>query len=141
MHVAGPTRRLLVPSWSLSSWSKLSRNVSTPHWICPRSRVFFGGVRWRGDRAATAALVEKQSKEMMNLINEKRSEFMLAESLYIDDEYQTSELMPYPSQPPAPQPPGVAKTDIYHDPLIFADIDQIAISVWAWFHLILSIEF
>lgn len=81
------------------------------------------------ERAATAALVEKQSKEMMNLINEKRSEFMLAESLYIDDEYQTSELMPYPSQPPAPQPPGVAKTDIYHDPLIFADIDQIAISV------------
>ena len=79
-------------------------------------------------RAATAALVEKQSKEMMNLINEKRSEFMRAESLYIDDDYQT-DLMPYPSQPPAPQPPGMAKTDIYHDPLVFADIDQIAISV------------
>lgn len=80
-------------------------------------------------RAATAALVEKQSKEMMNLINEKRSEFMRAESLYIDDDYQTEELFPYPSNPPAPQPPGVAKTDIYHNPLVFADIDQIAISV------------
>lgn len=80
-------------------------------------------------RAATAALVEKQSKEMMNLINEKRSEFMRAESIYIEDDYQTEELAPYPSNPPAPQPPGVAKTDIYHDPLVFADIDQIAISV------------
>ena len=81
------------------------------------------------NRAATAALVEKQSKEMMNLINEKRSEFMRAESLFIDDDYQTEELFPYPSNPPAPQPPGVAKTDIYHDPMVFADIDQIAISV------------
>lgn len=84
----------------------------------------------RDFRAATAALVEKQSKEMMNLINEKRTEFMRAESLYIEDDYQTEEeLLPYPSNPPAPQPPGVAKTDIYHDPLVFADIDQIAISV------------
>jgi hypothetical protein len=54
---------------------------------------------------------------------------MRAESLYIDDDYQTEELFPYPSNPPAPQPPGVAKTDIYHNPLVFADIDQIAISV------------
>lgn len=54
---------------------------------------------------------------------------MRAESLYIEDDYQTEELLPYPSNPPAPQPPGVAKTDIYHDPLVFADIDQIAISV------------
>ena len=54
---------------------------------------------------------------------------MRAESLYIDDDYQTEELFPYPSNPPAPQPPGVANTDIYHDPLVFADIDQIAISV------------
>lgn len=67
---------------------------------------------------------------MMNLINEKRSEFMRAESLYIDDDYgQTEEVFPYPTNPPAPQPPGVAKTDIYHDPMVFADIDQIAISV------------
>ena len=81
-------------------------------------------------RAATAALVEKQSKEMMNLINVKRAEFMQAESLYIDDEYgETEELFPYPTNPPAPTPPGVAKTDIYHDPMVFADIDQIAISV------------
>jgi hypothetical protein len=54
---------------------------------------------------------------------------MRAESLYIDDDYQTEELFPYPNNLPAPQPPGVAKTDIYHDPLVFADIDQIAISV------------
>lgn len=79
--------------------------------------------------------MEKQSKEMMNLINEKRSEFMRAESLYIDDDYQTEELFPYPSNAPAPQPPGVAKTDIYHDPLVFADIDQIAISVRAFLHI------
>jgi len=85
------------------------------------------------DRAATAALVEKQSKEMMNLINEKRSEFMRAESLYIDDDgldYADEELFPYPSNPPHPQPPQVAKMQLYRDPLVFADIDQIAISVF-----------
>ncbi|XP_046388958.1 hillarin [Ischnura elegans] len=38
------------------------------------------------ERAATAALVEKQSREMLDLINEKRSEYMRAESLYLDDE-------------------------------------------------------
>jgi len=84
------------------------------------------------ERAATAALVEKQSKEMMNLINEKRSEFMRAESLYIDDDgqdYGDEELFPYPSNPPQPQPPQVAKMQLYRDPLVFADIDQIAISV------------
>ena len=54
---------------------------------------------------------------------------MRAESLFIDDDYQTEELFPYPSNPPAPQPPSIAKTDIYHDPMVFADIDQIAISV------------
>lgn len=80
--------------------------------------------------------MEKQSKEMMNLINEKRTEFMRAESIYIDDDYQTEELFPYPSNPPAPQPPGVAKTDIYRDPLVFADIDQIAISVNCYFFLL-----
>lgn len=63
---------------------------------------------------------------------------MRAESLYIDDDYQTEELFPYPSNPPAPQPPGVAKTDIYHDPLVFADIDQIAISVKSLSKLLLS---
>ncbi|KAG8227362.1 hypothetical protein J437_LFUL003351 [Ladona fulva] len=38
------------------------------------------------ERAATAALVEKQSREMLDLINEKRSEYMRAESLYLDDD-------------------------------------------------------
>lgn len=54
---------------------------------------------------------------------------MRAESLYIDEDFQTVDVSPYPSNAPSPQPHGVAKIDIYHDPLVFADIDQIAISV------------
>lgn len=38
-----------------------------------------------------AALVENQSKEIMNLINVKRAEFMQAESLYIEDEHGETE--------------------------------------------------
>ena len=59
---------------------------------------------------------------------------MRAESLYIDDDgqdYGDEELFPYPSNPPQPQPPQVAKMQLYRDPLVFADIDQIAISVEA----------
>ncbi|GFR28575.1 hypothetical protein TNCT_261241, partial [Trichonephila clavata] len=33
------------------------------------------------ERAATADLVEKHSKEMLNLINEKRTEFVLSQNL------------------------------------------------------------
>lgn len=83
-------------------------------------------------RAATAALVEKQSSEMLELINEARSEYMLQESLYLDegDGYaQEAPPPPYPSRAPPPQPPALAKYHIYNDPLEFADMDQIAISV------------
>ncbi|KAI4502317.1 hypothetical protein M0802_002229 [Mischocyttarus mexicanus] len=84
------------------------------------------------ERAATAALVEKQSSEMLELINEARSEYMLQESLYLDegDGYtQESPPPPYPSRAPPPQPPALAKYHIYNDPMEFADMDQIAISV------------
>lgn len=87
---------------------------------------------WSIYRAATAALVEKQSSEMLELINEARSEYMLQESLYLDegDGYiQEAPPPPYPSRAPPPQPPALAKYHIYNDPLEFADMDQIAISV------------
>jgi hypothetical protein len=38
-------------------------------------------------------------------------------------------IMPYPSQPPPPSPPLISKMDIYHDPNVFAELDQIAINV------------
>ncbi|XP_054014626.1 hillarin isoform X2 [Hylaeus anthracinus] len=84
------------------------------------------------ERAATAALVEKQSSEMLELINEARSEYMRQESLYLDegDGYaQEAPPLPYPSRAPPPQPPALAKYHIYNDPLEFAHMDQIAISV------------
>ncbi|XP_063613385.1 hillarin-like isoform X2 [Penaeus indicus] len=71
------------------------------------------------ERAATAALVEKHSKEMMRLIQEKRSEYLE------DDE----ELEHYPASPPPPQPPPQTKLDIYTDPEEFAQVDQLAIQV------------
>lgn len=76
-------------------------------------------------RAATAALVEKQSHEMMELIQERRSEYMAASSLYVDGE----EAPPYPARAPAPQPPLVSKFHIYTDPTEFSEVDKIAISV------------
>lgn len=72
------------------------------------------------ERAATAALVEKHSKEMMRLIQEKRSEY-----LEDDDE----ELEHYPASPPPPQPPPQTKLDISTDPEEFAQVDQLAIQV------------
>jgi hypothetical protein len=83
-------------------------------------------------RAATAALVEKQSSEMLELINEARSEYMQQESLYLDegvDYVQGAPPSPYPWRAPPPHPPALAKYQLYNDPLEFADIDQIAISV------------
>lgn len=85
-----------------------------------------------GLRAATAALVEKQSSEMLELINEARSEYMQQESLYLDegvDYIHGAPPSPYPSRAPPPHPPALAKYHLYNDPLEFADIDQIAISV------------
>lgn len=69
---------------------------------------------------------------MLELINEARSEYMLQESLYLDegDGYaQEAPPPPYPSRAPPPQPPALAKYHIYNDPMEFADMDQIAISV------------
>lgn len=68
---------------------------------------------------------------MLELINEKRSEYMMAESLYLDDGegYTEETLLPYPSQAPIPAPPALSKFQIYNDPLEFAHVDQIAISV------------
>lgn len=74
------------------------------------------------ERAATAALVEKHSKEMMNLIVQKRAEF-------VDNEEEMEETSQYPAQPPPPNPPSFAKQEIYHDPTVFAEVDQRAINV------------
>lgn len=64
-------------------------------------------------RAATAALVEKQSHEMLELINEKRSEYMQAESLYLDhNDGYTEEVQPYPSHAPQPAPPALSKFQV-----------------------------
>ncbi|KAK8738384.1 hypothetical protein OTU49_003839 [Cherax quadricarinatus] len=73
------------------------------------------------ERAATAALVEKHSKEMMRLIQEKRSEYL--------EEDEEEALEHYPAQPPPPLPPPQTKTDIYTDPDEFAEVDQLAIQV------------
>ncbi|KAI5721692.1 hypothetical protein M8J77_024257 [Diaphorina citri] len=79
------------------------------------------------ERAATAALVEKQSSEMLDLINEKRSEYLMTEAphLYVEDEL----LLPYPSHAPPPAPPTLSKYQLYGDPAEFAHVDEIAISV------------
>ena len=78
------------------------------------------------ERAATAALVEKHSKEMMNLIQEKRTAFVNGGS---ENEFEEAGISTYPSQPPPPIPPAYAKTEIYNDPHVFAEVDQRAINV------------
>lgn len=80
--------------------------------------------------------MEKQSHEMLELINEKRSEYMMAESLYMEgqDEVDFTEgLQPYPSHAPVPAPPALSKFQIYSDPAEFGSVDQIAISVSNYF--------
>ena len=57
------------------------------------------------ERAATAALVEKHSQEMMLLITEKRANYLETEANG-DLQHITSD---YPSQPPPPGPPAFAK--------------------------------
>jgi len=71
------------------------------------------------ERAAAAALVEKQSEEMMNLIVEKKTKVV--------DELEDADN--YPTQPPPPLPPNFSKTDIYKDPAEFDEVDQRAIAV------------
>jgi hypothetical protein len=65
---------------------------------------------------------------MLELINEKRSQYMMAESIYLEAPGQ-EEVAPYPSQPPSPAPPTLAKYHIYSHPNEFAHVDEIAISV------------
>ncbi|GAB6027914.1 hypothetical protein CHUAL_002129 [Chamberlinius hualienensis] len=87
------------------------------------------------ERAATAALVEKHSKEMLNLINQKKNEFMMSNNYlnpredYDDDEDYDVNTYQYPSQPPPPNPPLHSKHEIYSDPMVFSDLDQVAINV------------
>lgn len=70
---------------------------------------------------------------MLELINEKRSEYMRAESLFED---ATEVAAPYPARAPPPAPPALTKFHIYNDPAEFADVDQIAISVIFFFNLL-----
>ncbi|XP_013790594.1 hillarin-like [Limulus polyphemus] len=82
------------------------------------------------ERTATADLIDKHSKEMMNLINQKRNELKKKESIYSDTQcYVTEELIPYPTHSPPPSPPKLSKRDIYSDPEVFAELDQVAIHV------------
>lgn len=75
------------------------------------------------ERAATAALVEKHSQEMMHLIQEKRAQYETSEA---NGEYVASE---YPAQAPPPAPPAFAKVEIYKNPDEFAEVDNRAITV------------
>uniref|UniRef100_A0A131YWT6 Tgc transglutaminase/protease like domain containing protein involved in cytokinesis n=1 Tax=Rhipicephalus appendiculatus TaxID=34631 RepID=A0A131YWT6_RHIAP len=77
------------------------------------------------ERAATADLVEKHSEEMLNLINEKRDELIRREG----EEFTNDDINAYPSHPPPPTPASISKTDIYTDPEVFSELDQIAINV------------
>ncbi|GIX91077.1 hillarin [Caerostris extrusa] len=81
------------------------------------------------ERAATADLVEKHSKEMLNLINEKRTEFVRSQNLNDREGYLSEDLVPYPTHPPPPSPPLISKIEIYSDPSVFSELDQIAINV------------
>ena len=58
------------------------------------------------ERAATAALVEKHSQEMMVLIQEKRAQ-------YVENAEEVNGTTEYPSHPPPPVPPSFAKIEIY----------------------------
>ncbi|XP_076353635.1 hillarin-like [Tachypleus tridentatus] len=82
------------------------------------------------ERAATADLVDKQSKEMINLINQKRVEFERRNNHYSKKErHVTEEMTSYPTRPPPPTPPKLSKFEIYSDPAVFAELDQVAINV------------
>jgi len=75
------------------------------------------------ERAATAALVEKHSTEMMDLIAEKKS-------IYVEDVNEdVDDPSSYPTHPPPPGPPAFLKNEIYKDPSEFKEVDERAISV------------
>ncbi len=79
------------------------------------------------ERSETAALVDRQSSEMLELISARRSEYMQNESIFLDDEF--AETLGYPDVAPPPTPPAVSKFQIYTDPIEFEEVDRIAISV------------
>lgn len=68
---------------------------------------------------------------MLELINEKRSEYLASEGphLYVED-YMP---LPYPAHAPPPSPPLVSKYQLYGDPAEFEHVDEVAISVSAEF--------
>lgn len=79
------------------------------------------------ERSETAALVDKQSNEMLELISARRSEYMQSESIFLDEDCH--EISEYPLIAPKPCPPAINKFQIYEDPIEFFEVDQIAISV------------
>ncbi|KAH8301446.1 hypothetical protein KR059_003368 [Drosophila kikkawai] len=82
------------------------------------------------ERYETAALVDRQSSEMLELISARRSEYMQSESIFLDDEFSEGAVpIEYPLNAPVPAPPAVSKFQIYTDPIEFEDVDRIAISV------------
>ena len=71
---------------------------------------------------------------MLQLINEKKRKFLKNESIYSENHNDDSSscissISSYPSHAPLPEPPPLYKYQIYSDPLEFAHVDQIAISV------------
>lgn len=74
------------------------------------------------ERAAAAALIEKQSEEMMDLIAKEKTKL-----LEVGEDLEDAQS--YPTQPPPPLPPNFNKTEIYKDPEEFAEVDQRAITV------------
>lgn len=81
------------------------------------------------ERSETAALVDRQSSEMLELISARRSEYMQNESIFLDDFNETTTPIEYPLLAPKPSPPTLSKFQIYADPIEFHEVDQIAISV------------
>ena len=69
--------------------------------------------------------MEKHSKEMMNLIQERKAQFTEEEQLEEFHEVGSG----YPAMPPPPVPPVFAKQEIYIDPAVFAEVDQRAINI------------
>lgn len=82
------------------------------------------------ERYETAALVDRQSSEMLELISARRSEYMQNESIFLDDDFNESTIaLEYPNVAPIPAPPAISKFQIYTDPIEFEDVDRIAITV------------
>lgn len=83
------------------------------------------------ERSETAALIDRQSHEMLELISAKRSEYMQNESIYLDENNLTEDNVQfdYPLTAPHPLPPTISKFQIYSDPIEFEDVDRIAITV------------